>query len=213
MTLALRLNCATVRAVEGRLLIKNCTLQHAGELRHRQAVVIEGAVITGIHDDARVPVLPGDWEIAAQERLLLTGRARSSTKFSEVLRGSSSGASAEAVARWVCAQHLLNGFTTVTEQLPPGVSAEQFDTIARALGLQIGSPAAAAGAELSVGQEANLILVDAVVPQVESLTVLTTDAPVSWVITEGLVRVRERHLLAVDAIALAQQCAAVLRAP
>ncbi len=205
------MNCATVRTVEGRLLIKNCTLQHAGELRHRQAVVIEGAVITGIHDDARVPVLPGDWEVAAQERLLLTGRARSSTRLSNVLQGTSSGASAEAVARWVCAQHLLNGFTRITEQLPPGVSAEQFDTIARALGLQVGSPAAVA--ELSVGQQANLILVDAVVPRMELLTVLTADAPVSWVITEGLVRVRERNLLAVDAIALAQQCAAALRAP
>ncbi|HET9451535.1 MAG TPA: amidohydrolase family protein [Aggregicoccus sp.] len=61
--------------MEGRLLLKNCALIRAdGRVRRQMAVVVEEGRIRQVAPDARVPVRPGDWEVACRGRLLSPGR-------------------------------------------------------------------------------------------------------------------------------------------
>lgn len=192
--------------MEGRLLIKNCALVVDGALRHQQALVIEGSRITHIEPDARVPVLPGDWEVAAAGRLLTPGRMVESSRFSELRAGLTERSAITAVSAWVCAQHLLSGATRVNE----AGADSGFDEVAHRLGLKTGP---ASPLELNVGATADLILNDVVVPSLPRLTQLLTGVAVAWVITDGQVRVRERKLVGVDLLALARDCAQALSAP
>jgi 5-methylthioadenosine/S-adenosylhomocysteine deaminase len=60
--------------VEGRLLLKNCSIFRAdGRIRSGMAVLIEGGRITRVAEDAQLPVLPGDWEVACRGRLVMPG--------------------------------------------------------------------------------------------------------------------------------------------
>jgi cytosine/adenosine deaminase-related metal-dependent hydrolase len=60
--------------VEGRLVFKNATvLRPEGGLTRECAVVIEGSSISRIDVDDAVPILPGDWHIACEGRLLAPG--------------------------------------------------------------------------------------------------------------------------------------------
>lgn len=60
--------------MEGRLLLKNCSIFRAdGRIRTQMAVVVEGGLITRIAPDGDVPVLPGDWEVACRGRLVMAG--------------------------------------------------------------------------------------------------------------------------------------------
>jgi cytosine/adenosine deaminase-related metal-dependent hydrolase len=60
--------------VEGRLLLKNCSLFRAdGRVRSGMSVLIEGRLITSIGPDADAPVRPGDWEVKCDGRLVTTG--------------------------------------------------------------------------------------------------------------------------------------------
>lgn len=62
--------------MEGRLVLKNCAvLDREGRVRSGLAIAIEGERIARIAPDAEVPVLPGDWEIAARGRLVVPGLA------------------------------------------------------------------------------------------------------------------------------------------
>lgn len=60
--------------MEGRLLLKNCSLFHAdGRVRSGMSVLIEGSLITAVGPDEDFPGLPGDWEVACGERLVASG--------------------------------------------------------------------------------------------------------------------------------------------
>lgn len=62
--------------MEGRLVLKNCAVvTRDGRVRSGVAIVIERERIARIAPDAEVPVLPGDWEIAARGRLVVPGLA------------------------------------------------------------------------------------------------------------------------------------------
>lgn len=57
--------------MEGRLLLKNCSILRAdGRLRSGMAVAIQGETISEVLPDAEVPVLPGDWEVDCRRRLV-----------------------------------------------------------------------------------------------------------------------------------------------
>ncbi|HZH04301.1 MAG TPA: amidohydrolase family protein, partial [Myxococcaceae bacterium] len=61
--------------MEGRLVLKNgAILEGDGRLRTAVAVLVVGGRIAQIDDDARIPVLPGDWEVACRGRLIAPGR-------------------------------------------------------------------------------------------------------------------------------------------
>lgn len=60
--------------VEGRLLLKDCSLFRAdGRVRAGMSVVVEGRTITAVGVDRDFPVLPGDWEVRCAGRLVAPG--------------------------------------------------------------------------------------------------------------------------------------------
>src|SRR5687767_1400119 len=60
--------------MEGRLLLKNCSIFRAdGRVRDRMAVVIDGGKIASVSDDDTTPVRPGDWHASCGGRLLAPG--------------------------------------------------------------------------------------------------------------------------------------------
>lgn len=60
--------------MEGRLLLKNCSIFRSdGRVRDRMAVLIENGKVSKIDDDEKLPVRPGDWEVACQGRLVMAG--------------------------------------------------------------------------------------------------------------------------------------------
>ncbi|MBX5483256.1 MAG: amidohydrolase family protein [Myxococcaceae bacterium] len=60
--------------MEGRLLLKNCSIFRAdGRIRDGLAVVVEDGRVQRVAEDRAVPVLPGDWEVACRGRLVMPG--------------------------------------------------------------------------------------------------------------------------------------------
>ncbi|HYX92194.1 MAG TPA: amidohydrolase family protein [Myxococcaceae bacterium] len=60
--------------MEGRLVLKKCSIFRAdGRIRNDMAVVVEGGLVTQVAPDAEVPVLPGDWEVACRDRIVVPG--------------------------------------------------------------------------------------------------------------------------------------------
>lgn len=60
--------------MEGRLLLKNCSLFRAdGRVRSGMSVLVQGNVIVSVVPDDQVPVRPGDWEVKCGGRLLTSG--------------------------------------------------------------------------------------------------------------------------------------------
>lgn len=60
--------------MEGRLVLKNCSVLGAyGRIHKHLAVIVEGGRILRVAPDAEVPILPGDWEVACRGRLVAPG--------------------------------------------------------------------------------------------------------------------------------------------
>ncbi len=60
--------------MEGRLLIKNCSVfRFDGSVRSGMALLIEQGKITKLAPDDELPILPGDWEVACRGRLVAPG--------------------------------------------------------------------------------------------------------------------------------------------
>jgi 5-methylthioadenosine/S-adenosylhomocysteine deaminase len=116
--------------MEGRLLLKNCTVYRPdGHLREQMAVVVEGRQITRVAPDGEVPGRPGDWEVACRGRLLAPGLIDA---HSHLVNGQLLPASAEALlgsprARFE-AQYRLDLLLTV-----PEIEALTAHALARAL--------------------------------------------------------------------------------
>jgi cytosine/adenosine deaminase-related metal-dependent hydrolase len=105
--------------MEGRLLIKNCTVLERGVLRRGCAVVVEGPAVVRVAADSSEPVRPGDWAVDAQDRLLLPGRVDG---HAELAGADGSGrkrstSEVEALAAAAIAQALRGGTTTLLNQL------------------------------------------------------------------------------------------------
>jgi len=105
--------------MEGRLLIKNCTVLETGVLRRGCAVVVEGPVVARVADDSSEPVRPGDWAVDAGGRLLLPGRVDG---HAELAPGDGTGrkrstSEVEALAAAAIAQALRAGTTTLLNQV------------------------------------------------------------------------------------------------
>lgn len=103
--------------MEGRLIFKDVTVwQPQGGHRHGQAVVIEGETISAVGDDATYPVLPGDWEVRANGRILVPGQVDGAAGLV------SNQVASEGVARLTPA--LVEAFTahSIAEGLSAGVT-------------------------------------------------------------------------------------------
>ncbi len=105
--------------MEGRLLIKNCTVLERGVLRRGCAVVVEGPEVVRVAADSSEPVRPGDWAVDAQDRLLLPGRVDG---HAELAGADGSGRKrstfeVEVLAAAAIAQALRGGTTTLLNQL------------------------------------------------------------------------------------------------
>jgi len=137
--------------MEGRLLVKDCTLLDRGALHLHRAVVVEGGMVARISADADEPVRPGDWAIEAGGRLLVPGRVDGHARLGHVpgARRVLTEPESSAVAAAAIGLALRNGVTTVLEQVE-GVEdgAAALDgrfRVARALGLRLVASLAAEG--------------------------------------------------------------------
>ena len=137
--------------MEGRLLVKDCTLLDRGALHLHRAVVVEGGMVSRISSDADEPVRPGDWAIEAGGRLLVPGRVDGHARLGHVpgARRVLTEPESSAVAAAAIGLALRNGVTTVLEQVE-GVEdgAAALDgrfRVARALGLRLVASLAAEG--------------------------------------------------------------------
>jgi cytosine/adenosine deaminase-related metal-dependent hydrolase len=137
--------------MEGRLLVKNCTLLDRGALHVHRAVVVEGGMVARIAADSDEPVRPGDWAIEAGGRLLVPGRVDGHACLGHTSRARRPLAAAEssALAAAAIALALRSGVTTVLEQVEgaeDGAAAlEGRFRVARALGMRLVASLPAAG--------------------------------------------------------------------
>ena len=137
--------------MEGRLLVKDCTLLERGALQPHRAVVVEGGMVARISADADEPVRPGDWAIEAGGRLLVPGRVDGHARLGHVpgARRGLTESESSAVAAAAIALALRAGVTTVLEQVEgedDGAAAlEARLCVARALGVRLVASLAAEG--------------------------------------------------------------------
>jgi 5-methylthioadenosine/S-adenosylhomocysteine deaminase len=105
--------------MEGRLLIKNCTVLETGVLRRGCAVVVEGPAVARVAPDASEPVRPGDWAIDGRGRLLLPGRVDGHAQLAvaDDTGRKRSASEVEALAAAAMAQALRAGTTTLLDQV------------------------------------------------------------------------------------------------
>ena len=147
--------------MEGRLLVKDCTLLDRGALHAHRAVVVEGGMVARIAADADEPVRPGDWAIEAGGRLLVPGRVDGHARLGHASRARHPLTEAEssALAAASMALALRSGVTTVLEQLDgveDGAAAlEGRFRVARALGMRLVASLAAAGRHAIATHELN----------------------------------------------------------
>ncbi|HEY1416412.1 MAG TPA: amidohydrolase family protein [Myxococcaceae bacterium] len=137
--------------MEGRLVVKDCTLLDRGTVSRHRAVVVEGGMVARVSADDSEPVRPGDWAIEAAGRLLVPGRVDGHAQLGHVpgARRPLTVAEASAVASAGIALALRAGVTTVLDQLD-GVDDREAALagrlrVARALGVRMVSSLAAEG--------------------------------------------------------------------
>lgn len=114
--------------MEGRLLLKNCALlRSGGAVARGQAVLVEGAAIARIADDAAIPALPGDWVVPCDGRLLMPGLVDCHADLLAATRGRGSPLPGEvaALSAHALALGLRHGVTTHFDHLfaPAAVEA------------------------------------------------------------------------------------------
>jgi 5-methylthioadenosine/S-adenosylhomocysteine deaminase len=106
------------RAMDGRLLFKNCTLLEGERLERERVVVVVGGRVTEVCPDADVPALPGDWAVDARGRLLLPGRVDAHARLTAPGLGTAwTTSEVEALAAASLARSIRAGVTCVFEHL------------------------------------------------------------------------------------------------
>jgi cytosine/adenosine deaminase-related metal-dependent hydrolase len=148
--------------MEGRLLIKNCTVPEGELLRGRSAVVVEGSTVTRVTADETEPVRPGDWAVDGRGRLLLPGRIDGHAWLvpPEGQGRKRTAAEVEALAAAGMAEALRGGITTIFDQLsavadPPAALAVEART-ARQLGIRLVTGLAADGMHAVAEHDVNV---------------------------------------------------------
>jgi cytosine/adenosine deaminase-related metal-dependent hydrolase len=147
--------------MEGRLLVKDCTLLDRGALHVHRAVVVEGGMVARIAADADEPVRPGDWAIEAGGRLLVPGRVDGHARLGHASKAGRplTAAESSALAAAAIALALRSGVTTVLEQVEgveDGAAAlEGRFRVARALGMRLVASLPAAGRHAIATHELN----------------------------------------------------------
>jgi cytosine/adenosine deaminase-related metal-dependent hydrolase len=148
--------------MEGRLLLKDCTLLDGGQLRSHQAVVVEGPLVSRVAPDASEPVRPGDWAIDARGRLLLPGRIDAHALVPGLGDGrrAPTPAEVEALSLGAIAAALRAGLTCAMAQLPSGGDAAANlaaqARAARRLGFRLLSSVAGEGVHAVATHDVNL---------------------------------------------------------
>lgn len=137
--------------MEGRLLVKDCTLLDRESVQSHRAVVVEGGMVARISPDDAEPVRPGDWAIDARGRLLVPGRVDGHAELGHCpgARRALTATESAALAAASIAVALRAGVTTVLEQIQ-GVTDGSAALAARlqagrALGVRMVTSLAAAG--------------------------------------------------------------------
>src|SRR5262244_4672680 len=105
--------------MEGRLLVKDCTLLERGALQTHRAVVVEGGMVARISADADEPVRPGDWAIEAGGRLLVPGRVDGHAQLGHIrgVHRAATASESSAIAAASMGLALRAGITTVLDQV------------------------------------------------------------------------------------------------
>ena len=114
--------------MEGRLLLKNCSvLRSGGAVTRGQAVLIEGNRIARVAPDAAISALPGDWVVAGAGRLVMPGLVDCHSHLLAAARGRGLATAGEvaAISAHALALGLRLGVTTHLEHLhaPKAVQA------------------------------------------------------------------------------------------
>lgn len=137
--------------MEGRLLVKDCTLVDRESVLLHRAVVVEGGMVARVALDDTEPVRPGDWAIDAAGRLLVPGRVDAHAELSQVAgaRRALTASESSALAAASVAGALRAGVTTVFDQVQgvdDGAAAlAGRQRIARTLGVRMVCSLAAEG--------------------------------------------------------------------
>ena len=148
--------------MEGRLLVKDCTLLDREAVHPHRAVVVEGSMVARISPDGNEPVRPGDWAIEARGRLLVPGRVDAHAQLADVAgaRRALTASESSALAAAALALALRSGVTTVLEQVQgvdDGAAAlAGRRRVARALGVRMVLSLAAEGRHGIAAHELNL---------------------------------------------------------
>jgi 5-methylthioadenosine/S-adenosylhomocysteine deaminase len=137
--------------MEGRLLVKDCTLLDRESVQSHRAVVVEAGMVARVSQDEAEPVRPGDWAIEARGRLLVPGRVDAHAELGHApgARRALTPSESAALAAASIAVALRSGVTTVLDQVH-GVTdgaaalAARLQT-GRALGVRMVASLAAAG--------------------------------------------------------------------
>lgn len=147
--------------MEGRLLVKDCTLVDREAVHPHRAVVVEGGMVIRISQDGNEPVRPGDWAIEARGRLLVPGRVDGNAQLGQVAaaRRALTAAESSALAAAAMALALRAGVTTVLDQVPQlqdGAAAlAGRQRVAQALGIRMVCSLAAEGRHAIGAHELN----------------------------------------------------------
>lgn len=105
--------------MEGRLLVKDCTLLDRESVQSHRAVVVESGMVARISPDEAEPVRPGDWAIEARGRVLVPGRVDGHAELGHApgARRRLTPSEATALAAASVAVALRGGVTTVLDQI------------------------------------------------------------------------------------------------
>ena len=150
------------RAMDGRLLFKNCTLLEGERLEQGRVVVVKGNRVVQVGRDADAPALPGDWAVDAKGRLLVPGRVDAHACLTAPSKPPRpwSTSEVEALAAASLARAVRGGVTSVFEHLAPvehpaeALAAEALT--AERLGVRLLASHATGGQKWEAPLEANL---------------------------------------------------------
>ncbi len=130
--------------MEGRLLLKNCSvLRSGGAVTRGNAVLIEGDTIRRVADDATLPALPGDWVVPCEGRLVMPGLVDCHSQLLAAQRGKGSPQPEEvaAISAHALALGLRHGVTTHLDHLHAPAFVEEAlkaqATVAQRLGARL----------------------------------------------------------------------------